>query len=152
MSVEPVAYSRATYRAKETPSSPPGRDAILSRIREALRDRGATQLPQPTPISSTMDRAELVRQFAVKANRVEATAHVASTVTEGHAVLRRWLTELQISGFLYVPSPVLERLGVERIASSLPSPLEPAGADEARSLLQSSPAGVSEATAALTNT
>src|SRR5581483_168546 len=122
MSVEPAAYSRATYPAQATQSISAGREAILSRIREALRNRGATQLPQPTPITSTMDRAALVQQFAANASGVEATVQVASTVTEGHAVLRRWLAELQISGFLYVPSPVLERLCVERIGSSLPIP------------------------------
>jgi L-lactate dehydrogenase complex protein LldG len=125
---------------------------MLSRIRNALKNPGATQLPQPGAISSNPDRTELVRQLVENARRVDVTAHIANTIEEGHAVLQRWLTDLRISGFLYVPSPVLDRLGITQIGSSVPIPLSTMADDEARSLLLNSPAGASEAAAALSNT
>jgi len=153
MSESSAAGSRAADRVQETRSSSPDREPILSRIREALRDPGATQLPQAAPISSKPDRAELVPQLVENGRRVEVTAHIANTVEEGHAVLQRWLTDLHVSGFLYAHGPVLKRLGIAQIGSSVAIPLSTTAADdEARFLLLNSPVGVSEATAALSNT
>ncbi len=145
--------SRAADGVQEKSSSSPGREAVLSRIRAALRNASGTPLPEPPPLSSfAADRAELVRQLAENASRVDVEAHIATTLEDARATLQQWLTDLHASRFLYVPGPTLERLGISQISSSAPIPLFTNPADEEVRSLLDCPVGVNEAAAAVSST
>src|SRR3989442_5465407 len=145
--------SRPVDGVQKESSSPPGRKAVLSGIRAALRNATGTTWRDPPPLSSfAADRAELVRQLAENASRVDVEAHIAPTIEDARATLQQWLTDLHASRFLYVPGPTLERLGISQISSSAPIPLFTNPADEEVRSLLDCPVGVNEAAAAVSST
>jgi L-lactate dehydrogenase complex protein LldG len=130
------------------------REAMLTAVRSALAHVPGTALPEAAPLSLAARSAkDLIQQFTENASAAGVQVGMATDPSTASATIHRWLNEVAAPEFLYVASPLINKLRLSQ--NGVPGravPLQQMDAEESRTLLLKTPVGLNEAAAGISDT